>query len=76
MLVLSRKTGQSVHLSTGTPGECIVLKVIDLGGGRVRLGIEAPTNVSIVRAELGPIEARRRAPASPVRSACSIANVA
>jgi len=54
MLVLSRKTGQSVQV-----GEGIVIKVLDLGGGRVRLGIEAPRDVAVLRAELGPADERR-----------------
>ncbi|MFO0895962.1 MAG: carbon storage regulator [Pirellulales bacterium] len=67
MLVLSRKSGESVQLG-GAAGE-IVIKVIDLGGGRVRLGIEAPQSVTIVRSELGP-----RPPAT--REGCAIAQVA
>ena len=67
MLVLSRKSGESVQLG-GAAGE-IVIKVIDLGGGRVRLGIEAPKSVTIVRSELGP-----RPPVT--REGCAIAQVA
>jgi carbon storage regulator len=67
MLVLSRKPGESVQLG-GAAGQ-IVVKVIDLGGGRVRLGIEAPKSVTIVRSELGP-----RPPAA--REGCAIAQVA
>ena len=50
MLVLSRKSGESVQLG-GAAGE-IVIKVIDLGGGRVRLGIQAPRDVSVFRGEV------------------------
>jgi carbon storage regulator len=49
MLVLSRKVGESVVIEGG-----IVIRVLEIGGGRLRLGIEAPVDVSIRRAELPP----------------------
>jgi carbon storage regulator len=63
MLVLSRKTGQCVRL-----GEGVVVKVLELGGGRVRLGIEAPQEVAIVRGELPPCPKLRREPPRPYQS--------
>jgi len=47
MLVLSRKTQQCIRL-----GDAIVVTVIGVGGDRVRLGIEAPSDVRILREEL------------------------
>ena len=47
MLVLTRKPGESIVI-----GDDIVLTVVDLGRGRVRLGLTAPRNVSIQREEL------------------------
>jgi carbon storage regulator len=47
MLVLSRKIGERVFLD-----DTITLTVVDIDGGRVRLGIEAPPTVSIKREEL------------------------
>jgi len=47
MLVLSRKKGERIHL-----GENIVLTVLALKGCQVRLGIEAPEDVMILREEL------------------------
>lgn len=47
MLVLSRKEGESVMI-----GGNIAVTVIRLAGGRVRLGIAAPKEVSILRSEL------------------------
>ncbi len=47
MLVLSRKEGESVMIDGH-----ISVTVIRLAGGRVRLGIEAPKEVSILRSEL------------------------
>lgn len=47
MLVLSRKVGEKLHI-----GDDIVLTVTMVKGNRVKLGIEAPENVRIVRGEL------------------------
>jgi len=50
MLVLSRKLGESLWI-----GERIRLVVVRLEAGRVRLGIEAPGDVRVVREELDPL---------------------
>jgi carbon storage regulator len=50
MLVLSRKVGQELVI-----GDNIRITVNRVGGSRVTLGIEAPDEVRIVRAELEPI---------------------
>ena len=47
MLVLTRKVNESIRI-----GDDITIKVIGRRGERVRLGIEAPNHVDIVRAEL------------------------
>ena len=47
MLVLSRKPGEKLVI-----GQDITITVLEANGNRVRLGIEAPADVSIVRAEL------------------------
>ncbi len=47
MLVLSRKKGQAIML-----GDNIELTIIDIQGDQVRLGINAPKNVTIYRKEL------------------------
>lgn len=47
MLVLSRKSGESIRI-----GRNITVKVVQCRGNRVRLGIEAPTDVEILRGEL------------------------
>jgi len=47
MLVLSRKKGERIHV-----GGSIVLTVLGLKGGQVRLGIEAPEDVLILREEV------------------------
>ena len=47
MLVLSRKLDQSIQI-----GDEISVKVLGVSGQQVRLGIEAPRDVQIDRAEL------------------------
>lgn len=47
MLVLSRKESEQIRL-----GDSIVLTIVRLSADRVRLGIEAPPDVVIVRQEL------------------------
>ena len=47
MLVLTRKTNQQIQI-----GEDITLTVIEVKGRYVRLGIEAPRAVRIVRVEI------------------------
>ncbi len=47
MLVLSRKKGQGIMI-----GDNIELTIIEIQGDQVRLGINAPKNVSIYRKEI------------------------
>jgi len=47
MLVLSRKLGEAIVIN-----DCIKITVVDVDRGKVRLGIEAPPNVTILREEL------------------------
>ena len=47
MLILQRKAGESLLI-----GEEIEISVLSVEAGRVRLAIEAPRNVSILRSEL------------------------
>jgi carbon storage regulator len=49
MLVLSRKEHERIRL-----GDSIVLTVVQVSGDRVRLGVEAPADVLILREELEP----------------------
>src|SRR5262245_1215678 len=52
MLVLSRKENEKVLF----PHLGIALQVLRLGGGKVRLGIEAPGDVSVIRHEIASEE--------------------
>lgn len=47
MLVLTRKQGEQIQIGDG-----IVIKVIKSGKSTVKIGIEAPKNVRVMRAEL------------------------
>jgi len=47
MLVLTRKLGESIRI-----GDNIVVKIVDLDGRHVKLGIEAPKNVTVNREEI------------------------
>lgn len=47
MLVLTRKIGESIRI-----GDSITVKIVDLDGRHVKLGIEAPRNVSVNREEI------------------------
>jgi carbon storage regulator len=64
MLVLTRKLMEKLFI-----GDDICVTVVRLEGGQVRLGIEAPREVSVVRAELVPerLAARdKTAPRTPL----------
>jgi carbon storage regulator len=47
MLVISRKAGQKIHIGDG-----IQLTVVAVSGNRVRIAIDAPEEVTILRSEL------------------------
>jgi carbon storage regulator len=53
MLVLSRKVLEEIVI-----GENIVVTVLQLSGGKVRIGIKAPESVRIMRAEIDEEEKR------------------
>jgi carbon storage regulator len=47
MLVLSRKVGERILI-----GENISVTVVRIAGGAVRIGVEAPTELPVIREEL------------------------
>lgn len=47
MLIINRKAGESLEI-----GEGVRVTVVSVEGGRVRLAIDAPKNVTILRSEL------------------------
>ncbi|HEV3203192.1 MAG TPA: carbon storage regulator [Gemmataceae bacterium] len=67
MLVLTRKPGEKIRL-----GSEITVTVLDINGNRVRIGIDAPDRVSILRCELEKPEEdldRQISPVTPPRQA-------
>ncbi len=50
MLVLTRKLMERLYI-----GEEICVTVVRLEGGQVRLGIDAPRHIRVVRGELAPL---------------------
>ncbi len=52
MLVLSRKSGEKIQI-----GDNISLTIVRIGPNSVRIGIEAPREMSILREELQPSQA-------------------
>lgn len=63
MLVLTRKPLETLFI-----GENICVTVVRLGDGQVRLGIDAPREISIVRGELRERDRVRRAQTRPIVS--------
>lgn len=59
MLVLSRRESERIRL-----GDSIVITVVRLGGDRVRLGIDAPPEILVLREELDGRKGTER-PTSP-----------
>ena len=57
MLVLSRNIGQRILI-----GNDMSVMVLDVQGGRVKLGFDCPLHVRVLREELRPLARPRRAP--------------
>jgi len=47
MLVLTRKAAETINI-----GDDVVIKVIKTGAGTVKIGIDAPDSVRVIRGEL------------------------
>ncbi len=56
MLVLTRKVGERLVI-----GDQIVVTIVQVDGTRVRVGVEAPSDVNVVRSELLAAEERESA---------------
>jgi len=52
MLVLSRKPAESIII-----GKDIVITVLSIKGNQIRIGIEAPRSINIVREEISDLSA-------------------
>ncbi len=64
MLVLSRKASERIRL-----GDSIVVTIVRVSGDKVRLGIEAPPDVLVLRDELKPHEQNKPAADAEVKKA-------
>ncbi len=73
MLVLSRKETEKIRL-----GDSIVITVIRLAGDKVRLGIQAPRDLVVLRDELESFETLAAAPAqvSPAETTALLEKIA
>ena len=53
MLVLRRKENETIHMGEyGSPTYPIIVHILAVEGDRVKVGIEAPTSINVVRGEL------------------------
>ena len=65
MLVMTRRPGEKVVIGNG-----ITVTVVEVRGDRVRVGIEAPGQVRILRGELACRQGEPAACDGPADSAC------
>ncbi len=57
MLILSRKVGETLCIN-----DDIEIKIVEVSGDKVKLGVEAPKNVKVLRSELRQtIESNKKA---------------
>jgi carbon storage regulator CsrA len=67
MLVLSRRPGESIHI-----GSEITLTLIEIKGNRVRLGIQAPDDVTLLRSELVGVSVSASTPQLSLSARCPV----
>lgn len=68
MLVLSRHRDESIMI-----GDDIVITVVDIRGDKVRLGIQAPTQIPVHRQEVYEAIQRERGPEKIIEVRATIA---
>jgi len=61
MLILSRKRGESIMI-----GDDVEVRVVDIGDGKVRLGVTGPASVPIHQRERYEVILPRRVPQAQV----------
>ena len=60
MLVLSRRAGESIVI-----GNDVVITILEVRGGQIRIGVDAPRNLAVHRAEIyEQVQAENRAAAA------------
>ena len=64
MLVLSRKQGESIVIAND-----IVVNIVDIGRGRVQIGVTAPPHYSVNREEIHRRIQRNKASAAQAKTA-------
>ena len=67
MLVLSRKLGEAISIA-----ENITVKLVHVGNGRVRLGIEAPGDIPIRRSPSGQQQTQAPTTVKELEAACVV----
>lgn len=60
MLILTRRVGETIKI-----GPDIEVTVVKTDGSQISIGIRAPRDVLVLRAELGPLTASPRTTAKP-----------
>ena len=55
MLILTRRTGESIHI-----GDQVEVTVMAVNGNQVRIGVKAPKNVAVDREEIAERKRRER----------------
>lgn len=68
MLVLSRKAGQKLQI-----GENITITILEVHGNTVRVGIEAPRDIRVLRGELDAWQEQPQKVTSRRRPAMAVA---
>jgi carbon storage regulator len=68
MLVLTRKAGERIVID-----DSIVVEVLEVQGNRVRIGIQAPQGVTILRQEL--LTGKNNNPPTPNRNNVNLTSV-
>ena len=63
MLVLSRREGEKIII-----GDSITITIVRTSGDKVRVGIEAPDDILVLRGELEVHHEGRRVPTNPAAS--------
>jgi carbon storage regulator len=64
VLIITRRAGERIMV-----GDDVVLHVLEVGGGSVRIGIEAPRSLPVYREEIWEAMQRENGPASPPAAA-------
>ena len=62
MLILSRKVEESIKI-----GDTITIKILNIGDGQVKIGIEAPKSMKVHRSEVYDLIQRENTEAAKVK---------